>query len=68
MKITQTVKLRDQDLNALARAKINPVVYETYTGGGRYVFRDSLTCAGRRISLKKLIAVADMSTSIDEAR
>lgn len=67
VKITQTVKLRDQDLNALARAKINPVVYETYTGGGRYVFRDSLTCALVESSLKKLIAVADMSTSIDEA-
>lgn len=66
-RITQTCKLRDQDLNALARAKINPVVYETYTGGGRYVFRDSLTCALVESSLKKLIAVADMSTSIDEA-
>lgn len=66
-RISQTVKLRDQDLNALARAKINPVVYETYTGGGRYVFRDSLTCAMVESSLKKLIAVADMSTSIDEA-
>lgn len=66
-RITQTYKLRDQELNALARAKINPVVYETYTGGGRYVFRDSLTCALVESSLKKLIAVADMSTSIDEA-
>lgn len=66
-RISQTVKLRDQDLSALAKAKINPVVYETYTGGGRYVFRDSLTCALVESSLKKLIAVADMSTSIDEA-
>lgn len=66
-RISQTYSLRDQELNALARAKINPVVYESYTGGGRYVFRDSLTCALVESSLKKLIAVADMSTSIDEA-
>jgi hypothetical protein len=66
-RIVQAVKLRDQELNALAKAKINPVVYETYTGGGRYVFRDSLTCALVDSSLKKLISVADMSTSIDEA-
>lgn len=56
----------DQELNSLARAKINPVLYEVYSGGGRYVFRDSLTCALVESSLKKLIAVADMSTTIDD--
>jgi hypothetical protein len=56
----------DQELNSLARAKINPVLYEVYSGGGRYVFRDSLTCALVDSSLKKLIAVADMSTTIDD--
>lgn len=56
-----------QALNALARAKLNPVLYETYTGGGRYVFRDSLTLAPVDNSLKKLISVIEMSTSIDEA-
>jgi len=66
-RIVQTYSPSNQELNLLARAKINPVMYETYTGGGRYVFRDSLTCALVESSLKKLIAVADMSTSIDEA-
>jgi hypothetical protein len=66
-RITQSVILKDQQLNALAKAKINPVVYETYSGGGRYVFRDSLTCALVDSSLKKLISVADMSSHIDEA-
>ena len=65
--IEQTYSPRDQEYNALAKIKINPVVYETYSGGGRYVFKDSLTCALVESSLKKLIAVADMSTSIDEA-
>ncbi len=66
-RIVQTYSPTNQELNLLARAKINPVIYETYTGGGRYVFRDSLTCALVESSLKKLIAVADMSTSIDES-
>lgn len=65
--ITQVHSLDNQTLNALAKAKINPVMYETYTGGGRYVFRDSLTSALVESSLKKLISVVDMSTSIDEA-
>jgi len=66
-RMTQVYSPRDQELNALARAKINPVMYEVYTGGGRYVFRDSLTCALVESSLKKLISVADMSTSIDDS-
>ena len=57
---------RQKDLNRLAKAKINPVCYETYTGGGRYVFFDSLTCAKVDQSQRKLIAVADMSTDIDD--
>jgi hypothetical protein len=65
-RIIQTSNLESRDLNALAQAKINPVVYETYTGGGRYVFRDSLTCAQVESSLKKLIAVAEMSTYLDD--
>lgn len=56
-----------QELNALARAKINPVMFDTFTGGGRFVFTDSITSAQVESSLKKLISVADMSTSIDDA-
>lgn len=66
-RITQSYTPRDQELNALARAKINPVLFEVYSGGGRYVFRDSLTSALVESSLKKLISVADMSSSIDDA-
>lgn len=65
--IVQTYTPNNQELNALAKAKINPVIFENYSGGGRYVFRDSLTCAQVDSSLKKLIAVSDMSTSIDDA-
>ena len=50
----------------LAEAKINPVIYERYNGGGRYVYTDSLTMALTRVSYRKLIAVADMSTTLDD--
>lgn len=63
----QMIDLRDQDLNALARAQINPVCFESYTGGARCVFRDSLTSAKVTQSLRMLIAVADMATTIDDA-
>lgn len=65
--ITQTYTPGNQELNDLAKAKINPVLFEVFTGGGRYVFKDSLTCAQVDNSLKKLISVADMSTSLDDA-
>lgn len=66
-RINQTVSLSNYNLNSLAKAKINPCVWETFSGGGRYVFNDSLTSALVDSSLKKLIAVADMSSSIDDA-
>lgn len=65
--LRQTYHPSNQEKNALAKAKINPVMWEDYSGGGRYVFVDSITSALVDSSLKKLIAVADMSTSIDDA-
>ena len=54
------------ELSDLADAKINPVIYQRYNGGGRFVFTDSLTMALTEVSLRKLISVADMSSSIDD--
>jgi hypothetical protein len=62
--ITQWFTPSDQELNKLARARINPVLFDTFTGGGRYVFRDSITCAP--VENRKLIAVADMSCHVDD--
>lgn len=64
--VTQVLQLSGQDKNDLARAKINPVISETYTGGQRYVFLDSLTGALVENSLRKLTAVIDMSVDIDD--
>lgn len=66
--ITQTYIFVDADKekNDLAKAKINPCIFESYTGGGRYVFFDSLTCAPVDNSARKLIATVDMSTSVDD--
>lgn len=63
--IEQTYTPTNQELSALAKAKINPVLYDIYSGGGLYVWKDSLTSAPVENSLKKLIAVAEMSSAID---
>ncbi|GAB4059200.1 hypothetical protein [Uliginosibacterium sediminicola] len=65
--VTQTYDCEEDELSDLAKAKINPVIHQEYTGGGRYVFYDSLTSAKVDVSLKALISVADMSSSIDLA-
>jgi len=66
LRVSQSYAPKAQELNAIANAKINPCLFEVFTGGGRYVFRDSLTSAPVSNSSKKLIAVADMSASIDD--
>jgi hypothetical protein len=64
--VTQLLLLSDQDLSDLADAKINPVIYQRFSGGGIFVFTDSLTCANTRLSYRKLSTVAEMSAHIDE--
>jgi len=61
--IRQLVNINRAQLNMLARAKINPVIYED----GNYIFSDFLTCADVDVSLRALISVTDMSTDIDAA-
>lgn len=49
----------------LADAGINPVLYEKYNSGGKYVFTDSLTTK-KTTGYLKLQSVADMAGSIDD--
>lgn len=62
----QMRKLDDPTLDKLAKAKINPVCFETYSSGSKLVFRDSLTCA-KTNGDKSLSSVAEMSASVDDA-
>lgn len=55
----------DQELDDLARARINPVIFQRYNSGSSYVFSDSLTGA-KTEGDRKLIAVADMSSQVDD--
>lgn len=57
----------EQDLSALATAKINPVLFKPYATGGKFVFVDFLTMAPVTNSLRKLISVAEMACAIDQA-
>lgn len=64
--IVPTYSPDQPEMNLLAKAQINPVLFERYNGGGRYVFIDSLTAALVSTSYQKLITVAEMSSSIDD--
>lgn len=63
--LSQTITLDPGQESAIANAKINPVVFSTFSGGQLCVFIDSLTQAPVVNSLRKLISVADMASAID---
>jgi len=63
--IKQVVTPKESELSQLADARINPVLAVHYNSGSRYVFSDSLTGAKTQAD-RKLIAVADMATQIDD--
>lgn len=63
----QIQALSEQQLSDLAEAKINPVIYTVFNGGGIFCFTDSLTCALTTLSYRKLVSVAEMSAHIDES-
>lgn len=65
--VTQLLALSDQDLSDLADAKINPVIFQMFSGGSIFAFSDSLTCANTKLSYRKLITVAEMSAHLDES-
>lgn len=63
--VQQLYNPTEQELSDLAAAGINPVIYERYAEGGAYVWTDSLT-SRKGNTLAKLVAVAEMSTDIDD--
>lgn len=63
--IVQAVNPSDADLEKLAKARINPVIFQSYNSGPSFVFYDSLTAA-KTEGDRKLIAVADMSSQVDD--
>jgi hypothetical protein len=64
--VKQTYNPTDPELSDLANAKINPVIFQRYNDGGKFVFSDSLTCAKVSVSARKLVSVSEMSSTIDD--
>lgn len=52
-------------LSDLADIKVNPVVYETYTGGSKFVFLDTLTSVKKSGSFMRLQSVIDRKCDIE---
>lgn len=63
--IVQKCTPTETELDEFARAHINPVLFERYNSSSGYVFTDSLTGAQTEGD-RKLIAVADMSSQVDD--
>jgi len=64
--ITQVFDLDEEiDLEVLAEARINPVIFRDYTTGGKYAWVDSLTGAQTE-GATKLMAVAEMASYVDD--
>ena len=64
--LRQPVPVSEKSLSDLARARVNPVIFDTFNDGSFCVFRDQLTLETGDTSLCRLISVIDMSTSIDD--
>ena len=65
-RMVQIVALDEYALSDLAENKINPVAYETYSGGGSFVFLDSLTSVKKSSSFMRLQSVVDRKCDIEE--
>ena len=63
--IVQITTPTEDNLESLAVAKINPVIFQVYNSGSSFVFYDSLTAAKTEAD-RKLIAVAEMSSQTDD--
>lgn len=64
--LRQVTKPSEWQLSSLAKARVNPVLFDTFSDGSWCVFRDQITQAPVDNSLRRLISVVDMSTTIDD--
>lgn len=64
--VKQMYNPADPELSDLASARINPVIFQRYNDGGKFVYSDSITAAKVSVSSRKLISVSEMSATIDD--
>jgi hypothetical protein len=64
IKPRQIAVVKDSELSDLARAGVNPVVYES-SGGGSYQFSDSITLVASGTSDRRLVTIGEMASQIE---
>jgi len=62
--MAQTAKIESVDFSRMAKGRINPVVWDTFSDRSAVVCRDALTCSPDNSKIK-LTSVADMVSDID---
>lgn len=65
--VTQVYNPSEFELSDLALGRINPVIFQKFSGGTFPTFADSITCAASQLSYRRLSTVAEMSAHLDEA-
>lgn len=61
----QLYKPSDDELSDLAKAGVTPVIYETFSGGGLFIFADAITASGKSTSYLNLINSVEIATSLE---
>lgn len=61
----QLYKPSQDELSDLALAGITPVIYETFSGGGLFIFADAITASGKSTSYLNLINSVEIATSLE---
>lgn len=61
----QSYKPTQDELSDLAKAGITPVIYETFSGGGLFIFDDAVTASGKQTSYLNLVNSVEIATTLE---
>ncbi|MCI7353099.1 MAG: hypothetical protein MSH39_04870 [[Actinobacillus] rossii] len=61
----QLYKPKQDEVSDLAHAGITPVIYETFSGGGLFIFADAITASGKGTSYLNLVNSVEIFTTLE---
>lgn len=61
----QLYRPKQDELSDLAKAGITPVIYQTFSGGGLFIFDDAVTASGKMSSYLNLINSVEIATTLE---
>lgn len=61
----QLYRPKQDELSDLAKAGITPVIYQTFSGGGLFIFDDAVTASGKMSNYLNLINSVEIATTLE---